>query len=260
MLNLKEILNSYPANLQIFKRGILREYIQYKILEIIYNSDYANKLVFMGGTALRIVNSNRRFSEDLDFDNKGLTQAEFTDLSVLIKNELELEGLNVEIKTVFKNAFRIYIRLPKILYSEGLSELQDEKLTIQVDTTPQNFNYSAKIFLLDKFDIYTEINSTPLDILLSEKFYAVFNRKRLKGRDFFDIDFLINNLGTKPNYEYLNFKCQIKNKKDLIIRLKEFLKDTNFKELADDVRAFLFNGKQLGRVENFYERIDILTL
>ena len=69
MLSLQEIEKYYPEKLKKFKRNILREYLQYKILQIIFNSEYANKLSFLGGTALKIIYDNSRFSEDLDFDN-----------------------------------------------------------------------------------------------------------------------------------------------------------------------------------------------
>ena len=81
MLTLKEIEKQYPNNLKPYKRNILREYLQYKILEIIFNSSLANKLSFLGGTALRIAHNNTRFSENLDFDNFGLTETEFTNLT-----------------------------------------------------------------------------------------------------------------------------------------------------------------------------------
>lgn len=46
MLNLKEIENQYPESLRPFKRFILREYLQYKILEIVFNGPFASKLYF----------------------------------------------------------------------------------------------------------------------------------------------------------------------------------------------------------------------
>jgi predicted nucleotidyltransferase component of viral defense system len=69
MLSLDQIKEYYPENLKGFERFMLREYLQYKILEVLFDSKYANKFVFIGGTALRIVHNNERFSEDLDFDN-----------------------------------------------------------------------------------------------------------------------------------------------------------------------------------------------
>ncbi len=56
-------------NLRGFKRFILREYLQRKLLQILFDSEYANELCFLGGTYLRIVHRNIRFSTDLDFNN-----------------------------------------------------------------------------------------------------------------------------------------------------------------------------------------------
>jgi hypothetical protein len=51
----KEIEAYYPENLRPFKRSLMREYIQYKILEIIFGSNQAEKLSFLGGTAIRML-------------------------------------------------------------------------------------------------------------------------------------------------------------------------------------------------------------
>lgn len=74
MLELNQIESYYPEHLRVFKKNILREYLQYKILEIIYDSKFTVNLVFMGGTAIRIIHGGSRFSEDLDFDNINLIQ------------------------------------------------------------------------------------------------------------------------------------------------------------------------------------------
>jgi len=98
MLNIEDILSFYPTNLRPFKRFILREYLQYKILEILFNSPHATKLCFLGGTCLRIVHNNTRFSEDLDFDNFALSNQDFEAISEHLKKALQLEGYEVEIK------------------------------------------------------------------------------------------------------------------------------------------------------------------
>ena len=46
MLTLSEIEKSYPENLRGFKRFILREYLQHKLLQILFDSEYANELCF----------------------------------------------------------------------------------------------------------------------------------------------------------------------------------------------------------------------
>src|SRR3989344_2410913 len=119
MLSLQQISEQYPESLHPFGRALLREYLQYKILEIIFRSKYANKFSFLGGTALRIIYGNTRFSEDLDFDNFNLRDSEFEALSETVRAGLSAEGLSVEISVLGKEAFRCNVRFPDILFAGG---------------------------------------------------------------------------------------------------------------------------------------------
>ncbi|MEW6066956.1 MAG: nucleotidyl transferase AbiEii/AbiGii toxin family protein [Nitrospirota bacterium] len=91
MLDLKQIESFYPEYLRTFKRSLLQEYLQYKILETVFDSDYGKRLSFMGGTAVHIIHQNNRFSEDLDFDNLGLKENDFKQLSEIVQRRLYLE-------------------------------------------------------------------------------------------------------------------------------------------------------------------------
>ena len=258
MLSLQEIEKYYPKNIQKFKRNLLREYLQYKILQIIFDSEYASKLVFLGGTALRIVHGNTRFSEDLDFDNFGLEKDEFDEVSQLVKKKLELEGYQVEVRNVFKGAYRCYVRIPKLLFDSGLSGYEEEKILIQLDTAPHGFAYNPEKVILNKFEVFTEINATPLDIVLAQKIFAIFNRKAMKGRDFFDTVFLLSK--TKPNYGYLQLKLEIKNGQELKDKLLALDGKIDFKELAKDVEPFLFDAGDSKKVLLFSEYIKNIEL
>lgn len=253
MFNLEQIEQYYPENLRIFKKNILREYLQYKILEIIFNSKLSNKLSFMGGTALRIIHDNHRFSEDLDFDNFGLTKKDFVFLTEEIRNKLIKEGYSPEIRNVFKGAFRCYIKIPHILFDNQVSDLLGEKIMIQIDTASHNFSYISDKKILNKFEIFTQIFVTPLDILLSQKIYAILNRKRAKGRDFFDMIFLLPK--TKPNYDYLFEKISIRNNADVKEKLLLYTEKFDFDALVKDVKPFLFNSLSSKRVKMFREYI-----
>ncbi|MCK5224815.1 nucleotidyl transferase AbiEii/AbiGii toxin family protein, partial [Candidatus Calescamantes bacterium] len=92
MLSIDEMLKFYPESMHKYKRQILREYLQCKILEIIFNSKFSDRIVFIGGTAIRIVHGSQRFSEDIDLDSKDLVLSNFTELSEIVAAELELEG------------------------------------------------------------------------------------------------------------------------------------------------------------------------
>jgi len=258
MLDIKQIEDFYPQYLRPFKKNLLREYLQYKILEIIFDSKYGGKLSFMGGTAAHIIYRNTRFSEDLDFDNLGLEKKDFEELVKLIQRRLKLEGYTAETKNVFKGAYRCYIRIPNILFENELSGHKEEKLLIQLDTEPQEFKYEQEKHIINRFDVFLQINVVPLDILLAQKIYAIFKRRRAMGRDFYDAVFLFGK--TKPNLDYLKLKLKIKDYFELKKRLLSKCKKLDFKQLAREVEQFLFVPSDSKKVLFFYDYIKSVNL
>lgn len=258
MLSIKEIESYYPEHLRAFKRSLMREYLQYKILEIIFSSNIGEKLSFMGGTVIRILHGNNRFSEDLDFDNFELTQNEFESLAAEIGRKLKLEGYHIEIRNVFKDAFHCYVRIPGLLFDSGLSGHREEKILIQVDTEPQGFDYLPESVILNKFDVFCRIKVTPPDILLAQKIVAIFERKRKMGRDFYDSILLFGKVG--PNFDFLRLKIGIKDMAGLKDKLILLCKELNFKTLARDVEPFLFSAIEAKKVLAFPDYINQLSV
>ncbi len=231
----------------------MREYLQYKILEVVFDSEYGEKLSFMGGTATHIIHQNNRFSEDLDFDNSGLKERDFRQLAEFLQRRLYLEGYEAETKSVFKGAYRCYIKVADVLFESGLSGHKEEKLLIQLDAEPQGFSYQPDKIIINKFDVFVRINVVPLDVLLSQKIYAIFRRKRPMGRDFYDAVFLFGK--TKPNFDYLKLKLKIKDMTGLRKNLLQRCKDLDFKRLAKDVEPFLFVANDSKKVLFFCDYI-----
>lgn len=254
MQTLSEIENNYPERLRGFKRFILREYLQHKLLQIIFESEYAKGFCFLGGTCLRVVHGNKRFSEDLDFDNFNISEDAFEKVAGILKKQLEMEGYEVEMKTAYKGAYHCYVRFPEILYKEGLSGHRGEKILIQLDTEPQHFGFVPRKYILNRFDVFTQIFITPLDILLAQKFYAICNRDRNKGRDFFDVVFLLS-LVDKPNYDYLKLKLDISSAKQLKERVLDRCSRISMEEMANDAAPFLFDSKDVKKILLFPELI-----
>ena len=254
MLSFDDIKSRYPENIHGHDIDILKEYLQCKILEIIFDSKIGKKLSFIGDTSLRILYNTQRFSEDLDFDCFDLQKNEFEEVSQILKNKLALEGCNIEVKTLLgKQVLHYYIKILNLLFQYKLSSHTNEKILIKVDVQAQGFNYSQEKKLLDKFDVLTYINTTPVDILLSMKLNTIFSRKRSQGRDFYDIVFLCTR--TKPNYDFLKQKLNISNaqelRKEILIKCKEL----NFEKLTKDVEALLINSIDLKKVLLFHDFI-----
>ncbi len=259
MLDLSQIATYYPPTLQPFRRFILREYLQHKLLQLIYESAFADRFTFLGGTCLRIVHGNQRFSEDLDFDNTGITEADFDTLSRIIEAGLEREGYQVEMRLVMKGAYHCHIKFPALLFQQGLSGYEQEKILIQLDTEPQHFTFTPEPYLLNRFDVFTQLQTTPLDLLLAQKFYAILNRVRNKGRDFYDVVFLLGR-GVLPNYAYLEMKVGIGNAESLRSRLLAHCAGLDMGEMAADVRPFLFQSNDARRVSLFADYLRQVPL
>jgi len=252
VLDIKEIAQYYPENLRVFRRFMLREYLQYKILEIVFNGPFAEKLVFLGGTCLRLVHGNQRFSEDLDFDNFDLKRDEFDEISQNIGKQLERIGYTVEIKQIAKGAYHCYIRFPKILFQQGLSGYEEEKILIQLDTEPQHFGFVPDEPILNKFDVFTKIFSTPLNLLMAQKCFAILNRPRNKGRDFYDLVYLMGK-GIEPNMDYIFLKTGIHSTNKLKLQLLDKCSTLNMDDMAKDVAPFLFSVQDQKKVKLFIE-------
>lgn len=255
MLSLKEIQKFYPESIHTAGEFLIREYLQYKILEIVYESEYAKSLVFLGGTCLRFFYGNSRFSEDLDFDNLGLKENDFSEVAELVNKGLEQEGYETEIKVVHKAAFHCLVRFPGLLFKEGLSSHKEQKILIQLDTEPQHYDYMPEKLLINKFDVFTEVFATPLSTLLAQKFYAILNRNRNKGRDFYDIVFILG-MQTEPDWQYLKLKTGISEKSTLKNAVLDHCKKIDMQEMARDVEPFLFRAKDINKVVKFPQLIQ----
>jgi predicted nucleotidyltransferase component of viral defense system len=254
MLPLSEIRPYFPDELHRFPRFMLREYLQCKILEILFESPFATDLCFLGGTCLRIVHGNRRFSEDLDFDNISLKADAFGLVADEIKKGLEREGYGVELETILKSALHCHIKFPGLLYNEGLSSHKKEKILIQLDTEPQDFTYQPEPFLLNRFEVFTTIRTTPLSLLMAQKIVAILNRKRNKGRDFFDLIFLMGRY-IKPDYPYLEARLSITNPETLRQALLDKCQLLDMKAMASDVEPFLFHAAEVKKVVRFEDAV-----
>ncbi len=249
MLDLKQIESFYPENLRIHKRNLLREYLQYVILDVIYNSQYGSRLVFMGGTAIHMIHGNRRFSEDLDFDNKGLSRDDFEGLSQNVLRKLDLYGYSVEIQNRYREAFRCLVKFPGIFYQYDISSHPQEKLTIQIDSEPQNVDYKAERVFLNKFDIFLKINVVPPEMLLAQKILAILNRPRTMGRNFYDVIFLFSK--TNPDFNFLKEKIGLNEKIEIKEKLLLKCEKINFKKLTEDVKPFLFYPSEAEKIKLF---------
>lgn len=249
MIDFSQLLVFYPGELHHFRRNILREYLQFRILASIAAAPNGNSLRFIGGTCIHFVHNSGRFSEDLDFDNPGISSGVFDKIVKTVATDLMQQGYTVEFKTTEKNAMRASFRFPDILQESGLTGHREEKLDIHLDTEPQGYTYEPGVFLLNKFDVFCRIAVAPPSLLLAQKLYCIFSRKRAMGRDFFDAAFLMG--VTRPDLGYLSLKAGISSPHDLKTRLVDRCAELDLKAMAKDLAPFVFDPQDCERVAFF---------
>jgi predicted nucleotidyltransferase component of viral defense system len=254
MLTIDQIKKAYSEEVFIKNpRAVLVEYLQHEILDSIYKQPGSENLSFIGGTAIRIVYESKRFSEDLDFDNFGLSYSDFKDLLGKVVLDMEAKGFEIEFRFVEKGAYHCYIKFPEILQNSGLAVHEEEKMLIRIDTVSKNKIAPPEVFTLSRFDVYRNILVNPQAVILSQKMIAILERKREKGRDFYDVSFLLGR--TSPDYEYLEKMKGIKKSelKDILLKKADSI---NMDDMLKDVSPFLIDKEDKERILGFRKYIE----
>ena len=210
MLTFEQLKRYYTHIDKVSEKSILKEYIQYELLDSLFKEEMSKHLSFIGGTAVHIVYGSTRFSEDLDFDNFGLTFSDFEKLSKSIIADMKVKGFDIEFRTVKKGAYHCYVRFPHILQTSHIPSVPGEKVLVRIDMMEKEKTFSPETFQLNKFDIFRTILVNPIDILLAQKLITILHRKREKGRDFFDASYLYGI--TQPNFDYIETTLEISRK------------------------------------------------
>ncbi|HNS45971.1 MAG TPA: nucleotidyl transferase AbiEii/AbiGii toxin family protein [Bacteroidales bacterium] len=258
MVDLYLIKNYFPEQIRnnaLLGKSMMKEYIQLSILDYLSTTPYIRKLVFIGGTSLRLVKGSERFSEDLDFDCKEISKEEFMQMSDDVMHFLQRNGYKVESRD--KNgpklkAVRRNIYFPCFLFDMGLSGHRDERFLIKIEAQDQGVNYTHEIKNIKGCGFYFPFPVPPAAVLCAMKATALLERG--KGRDFYDLMFLLGQ--TKPDYEFLSKRIGIKNAAELKTEVKKRLQMTDLKAKTKDFDHLLFNkdnSKRILRFKEFFE-------
>jgi len=258
MVDLNLIKNYFPEQIRnntLLGKSMIKEYVQLLILDYLSTTKYIRKLIFIGGTNLRLVKGIDRFSEDLDFDCKEINKEEFLQMSDDVMHFLKRNGYKVESKDKKSpklTAFRRNIYFPEFLFDIGLSGHRDERFLIKIEAQDQVVTYIPEIKNIKGCGFYFPFPVPPDAVLCAMKATALLERG--KGRDFYDLMFLLGQ--TKPDYDFLEKRTGIKNAAEFKSEVKNRLKNTDLKIKTKDFEHLLFNkenNKRILRFEEFFE-------
>lgn len=261
MIQIEQIRNYFPVQIRgnsSFDKHVLKEYLQLMILDYLSSTPTIQKMVFIGGTNLRLVKGIDRFSEDLDFDCKDLSKEEFVEMTNGVIRFLERSGLRVEAKDKENpklTAFRRNIHFPELLFDLGLSGHKEERFLIKVERQDQQVGYSPVVKNIKGCGFFFPFPVPSNGVLCSMKIAAML--ARAKGRDFYDLMFLLSQ--AKPDYDFLSRRCGIHNLQEFKQATIQLLKTVDLKKKQKDFEHLLFNKVNSERILRFGEFVDSLT-
>lgn len=234
------------------KRAIIREYLQSKFLYTLYSQKSSEKLSLIGGTGLRLLRGLDRFSEDLDFDNLGLTFFQIKNLFLNCVRKIDKENLKIGFdfkKTDHSGIGRL--RFTDLLYILNISTNPREKLMIKLDYTTPKIKPKQDVITLNRFGFLQNIVTGSLESILSQKIMAIFTRKDLQPRDFYDVAWLLSH---HISVDLTLLKpLKIKNERELWTKiLNHFQKiKSDFNYYKNRLLPFLINSEKIRNLELF---------
>lgn len=218
--------------------NVVREYFQHLFLSYLYRQKDADRLLFKGGTALRIVWRSPRFSENLDFSGAG---ADIRAIESLLEKTLvgvEAEGVRVKIDEAKKTSGRYF----SILQFEGEGNRGEIQLEVSLRTAGKAKGKTVLVsseFLPPFTLIHLEDK-----ILVREKVDALLTRA--KPRDFYDLYFILRSR--------LAFNEVFQKDKTLKARLLEAMGKTKL-DAKSELKRFL-PVSQHGLLRNFKSTLN----
>lgn len=243
-----------------YLRNLLRSYLQFLVLDFIYNSKYAS-LIFKGGSCLRICFNLPRLSEDLDLDyeRKFNETKFFEDIGAYIRREQNFPQLETKISKE-----RLYLKFP-VLKTLGIATpSESDKLYLKIELTPAkkcNFNTELQpifqegfSFMLKRYDLPTLMAGKIEATLQRTWFRGKKDEIAVKGRDYFDLYWYLQKKVT-PNYDCITSDGKRLEKNTVWTMIREKVEKVKGKDLEYDlvnlvkgqvfVRNFCKNYKKL---------------
>lgn len=261
MIQIEQIKQYFPAQIReqsIFDKHILKEYLQLMIMDYLSSTPYIRKITFIGGTNLRLVKGIDRFSEDLDFDCKDLSEEEFMEMTNAIMQFLERSGWQVEARDRANPklpAFRRNIHFPEFLFDLGLSGHREERFLIKVEGQDQGIVYSPVITNIRGCGFFFPFPVPSDGVLCSMKIAAML--ARAKGRDFYDLLFLLAQ--AKPDYDFLSKRCGVGDLEEFKQATQVLLRTVDLKKKQKDFEHLLFNKANSEKILRFGDFVDSLS-
>ncbi len=175
---------------QTTELNVAREYCQHLFLSAFYQQAGSERVMFKGGTALRIAYNSPRFSEDLDFSGFGVTARVIEGWVLATIGEVERHGVGAQVRES-KTTSGGYLSVMEC-------HLADYPIRVLVEVSlrsqkkggaPTGAARGRGVLITPELAPAYTLQLLPETQLVGEKITALLTRG--KPRDYFDIYFLL---------------------------------------------------------------------
>lgn len=224
----RDNLEKFTKQQQTSVQNVVREYCQHLFLSFLYQNPGSEKMLFKGGTALRMILKSPRFSEDLDFTGVNVTHREIEGIFTNTLANIEKTGMVVHVTEATKTTGG-YLGIATF-------EAYDMKTNVQIEVSlrrGKTFKKTRALIASDYIPAYTLVHLS-LDGIIQGKLEALMDRH--KPRDFYDYFFLLSGnhpeARTKENLQKA-LKLLQKENTNFQTELKKFLPASQAMHLRD---------------------------
>lgn len=201
-------VQEWSQKLKISPVEIVREELEMLILNELSQSAISKRLVFKGGTALRLCYGSPRFSQDIDFNQ--LTEIKTPELENVL-SEVAKKEKALSVKEIINKRNTLFSLL--LINNRALKQ----NFTIKIEISKKKYHLKKGNYALQTarspLSFFSPIlNVYSLEQILKEKQLAV--KTRSEPRDYFDLWFIGGKLGKqvkipKPKMNFSEFKGEI---------------------------------------------------
>lgn len=235
------------------KRALIREYLQTKIITDLYDKEESRKLSFIGGTSLRLLRGLDRFSEDLDFDNLGLSFPQIKEVFGEIAADLGKSDFSATYIMKSTNGSGIGdLKFPDVLFQLKISAHRSEKLSVKINYMTPRIKPASEFVVLTRFGFVQNVLTNTRETLCAQKIRAIIQRKDPQPRDFYDVVwFLSQNI--RPEEKILR-SLGFKNAKEAFVRINEIFESNikqNLPQFKRRLQPFLLDESHISYLDMF---------
>lgn len=255
-----KLLKDSASGDKVFRRNLLKNYLQILVLDFIYSHRKYSRLIFYGGSCLAHCHNLPRLSEDLDFVDLE-SKTEILELAEDLREYFE-KNTDLEAKAV-PQKFRVYLKF-SVLRELGLARESESNLLFLKVEIFRGFDFCKKYKIetipLFKFNKTILVRAFDLSTLMATKIRAILHRKwektdkkgrvvvKVKGRDYFDLLWYLKK-GVMPNFRCIE---GITSKEKLKEQLSRVIARADARSIRIDLESLIDNP---GLVKNLSKNI-----